>query len=56
MYGPGNTTSRLGTIALGAVFLFVAVAMVSRYIIRPLAGVLGWPLQRAVARERPSRA
>jgi putative ABC transport system permease protein len=46
MYGPGNTTSRLAIIALGAVFLFVAVAMVSRYIIRPLAGVLGWPLQR----------
>src|SRR5664279_3387291 len=29
MYGPGNTTSRLGTIALGAVLVFVAVAMVS---------------------------
>jgi len=46
MYGPGNTTSRLGTIAFGAVFVFLAVAMVSKYIIRPLAGVLGWPLQK----------
>ena len=46
MYGPGNTTSRLGTIALGAVLVFLAVAMVSKYIIRPLAGLLGWPLQK----------
>ena len=27
-------------------FVFLAVAMVSKYIIRPLAGVLGWPLQK----------
>jgi putative ABC transport system permease protein len=46
MYGPGTTTSRLGTIALGAVLVFVAVAMASKYIIRPLAGLLGWPLQK----------
>jgi putative ABC transport system permease protein len=46
MYGPGNTTSRLGVIAVGAVLVFVAIAMVSKYLIRPLAGVLGWPLQK----------
>ena len=46
MFGPGATTQRLGTIALGAVLVFVAVAMVSRYLIRPIAGALGWPLQR----------
>ena len=46
MYGPGSTTSRLGTIAFGAVLVFVAVAIVSKYLIRPLAGVLGWPLQK----------
>jgi len=46
MFGPGTTTSRLGTIALGAVLVFVAVAMLSKYIIRPLAGLLGWPLQK----------
>jgi len=46
MFGPGNTTQRLGTIALGAIFVFVAVAMVSKYLIRPLAGALGWPLQK----------
>ncbi|HZL65574.1 MAG TPA: FtsX-like permease family protein, partial [Thermoleophilia bacterium] len=31
MFGPGGTTQRLGTIALGAVFVFVAVAMASKY-------------------------
>jgi len=46
MFGPGGTTQRLGTIALGAVFVFVAVAMASKYLIRPLAGALGWPLQK----------
>jgi putative ABC transport system permease protein len=46
MLGPGGTTQRLGTLALGAVLVFVAVAMVSRYLIRPLAGALGWPLQK----------
>ncbi len=46
MFGPGGTTARLGTLAFGAVFVFVAVAMVSKYLIRPLAGALGWPLQK----------
>ena len=46
MVGPGGTTQRLGTLALGAILIFVAVAMVSRYLIRPIAGGLGWPLQK----------
>jgi putative ABC transport system permease protein len=46
MFGPGGATQRLGVIALGAVLVFVAVAMVSRYLIRPVAGALGWPLQK----------
>ena len=46
MYGPGTTTTRLGTIAFGAVLVFVAVAIASKYLIRPLAGALGWPLQK----------
>ena len=46
MYGPGTTTMRLATIALGAVLVFLAVAIASKYFIRPLAGVLGWPLQK----------
>ena len=46
MYGPGTTTTRLGTVALGAVIVFVAVAMVSKYFVRPVARGLGWPLQK----------
>ncbi len=46
MYGPGGTVVRLGTIALGAVLVFVAVAIASRYFVGPLAAGLGWPLQK----------
>ncbi len=46
MYGPGTTTTRLVTIAFGAVLVFLAVAIASKYFIRPLAAVLGWPLQK----------
>ena len=46
MYGPGGTVVRLGTIAFGAVLVFVAVAIASRYFVGPLAAGLGWPLQK----------
>ncbi len=46
MYGPGTTTTRLGTIALGAIVVFVAVAMVGKYFVPPLAAALGWPLRK----------
>ncbi len=46
MYGPGGTVVRLGTIALGAVLVFLAVAIASRYFVGPLAAWLGWPLQK----------
>ena len=46
MYGPGSTLIRLGTIAFGAVLVFVAVAIASRYFVGPLAAALGWPLQK----------
>ena len=46
MYGPGGTMIRLGTIAFGAVLVFVAVAIASRYFVGPLAAGLGWPLQK----------
>ena len=46
MYGPGGTVVRLGTIAFGAILVFVAVAIASRYFVGPLAASLGWPLQK----------
>jgi putative ABC transport system permease protein len=47
LFGAGPATGRLGALAGGAVLMFVGVALVSRYIIRPIAGVIGWPLERA---------
>ena len=46
MYGVGSTTQRLLTMAAGAVLLFVAVAMLSKYFVAPVAGAIGWPLTR----------
>jgi len=47
LFGGGPAVSRLGVLAGGAVLLFVGVALVARYVVRPLAGAIGWPLQRA---------
>ncbi len=46
MYGVGSTTQRLLAMAVGAVLLFVAVAMLSKYFVAPVAGFIGWPLTR----------
>ena len=42
--GSGPTTQRLFTIAIGAIVSFIGLAMVSRYLIGPLARAIGWPL------------
>jgi putative ABC transport system permease protein len=41
-----GTGSRLSIIGLGAILLFLGVAMISPQIVGPLAGVLGWPVER----------
>ncbi len=46
MYGVGTTTQRLLAVAAGAVLIFVAIAMLSKYFVAPVAGFIGWPLQR----------
>jgi len=46
MYGVGSTSQRLLTMAAGAVLLFMAVAMLSKYFVAPVAGFIGWPLTR----------
>jgi putative ABC transport system permease protein len=38
-----GTAQRLLSIAGGVLLLFVGVAMVSRHLVRPLAGIVGWP-------------
>ena len=44
LFGNGPATSRLGSLAGGAVLIFVGVALVARYVVRPLAGAIGTPL------------
>jgi putative ABC transport system permease protein len=60
-FAGGSTGSRLLEMGLGAMLLFIAIAMVSRYMVRPLARVIGWPLERLggtagrLARDNASR-
>jgi putative ABC transport system permease protein len=53
LFGSGPAASRLGALAGGAVLLFVGVALVARYIVRPFAGAIGKPL--AIAFDEPGR-
>ncbi len=49
LFGSGPATSRLSTMAVGVVFLFVGVGLSARWFVRPLAGAVGWPLERLFA-------
>jgi putative ABC transport system permease protein len=49
LFGTGPAASRLLSMAIGAVLLFVGLTLVARYIVRPVAGVLGTPLERLSA-------
>jgi putative ABC transport system permease protein len=47
LFGDGLPTARrLGSLALGVLLLFVAVAMIAPRLIPALAGLLGWPAMR----------
>ncbi|MGZ4431493.1 MAG: ABC transporter permease, partial [Gaiellales bacterium] len=46
LFGSGSTSGKLLSLAAGAMLIFLAVAMVSRYVVRPMARVIGWPLER----------
>ena len=37
----------LETVAGGAVLMFIGVALSARYLVRPLASVIGFPIERA---------
>lgn len=45
-FGSGPATQRLSTMGAGAVLVFIGVALNARHLVRPLAGAIGWPLQR----------
>ncbi len=44
-----GTSQRLSLIGLGAVVLFLGVAMLSPQLVGPLASVIGWPIERCTA-------
>jgi putative ABC transport system permease protein len=59
--GNGPTSARLLGIAGGAILSFIGLAMVSRYLVRPLSRAIGWPIDRVsrmsgrLARENTTR-
>jgi putative ABC transport system permease protein len=61
LFGSGAAASRLSAMGLGSLLIFIGVAMSARYIVRPVAAVVGWPLERVthttgeVARENATR-
>jgi putative ABC transport system permease protein len=61
LFGSGPATGRLLSMATGAVLLFVGLALVAKYIVRPVAATIGFPLERAfpvlgrLARENAQR-
>ena len=61
LFGGGPASSRITAMGLGSLLVFVGVALSARYVVRPLAAVVGWPLQRfghatgELARENATR-
>jgi putative ABC transport system permease protein len=49
LFGSGPATSKLLGMAGGAVLLFIGLALVARYIVRPVAAGIGLPLERVSA-------
>ncbi|HUZ84415.1 MAG TPA: FtsX-like permease family protein [Gaiellales bacterium] len=46
VFGSGSTTAHLSLLGLGSLLVFIATAMLSRYLIRPLTRVIAWPMTR----------
>ena len=46
MLSDGATTARLLSMGLGALLLFIAIAMLAKFIVRPASRVIGWPLEK----------
>jgi putative ABC transport system permease protein len=44
--GSGSTSRKLIGMGIGALLVFVAVAMFARFVVRPITQVLGWPLEK----------
>ncbi len=46
IFSDGATSGRLLSMGLGALLLFVAIAMLAKYVVRPASRIIGWPLER----------
>jgi putative ABC transport system permease protein len=46
LFGSGAATARLGAMSVGAIAIFIGVGLSARYIVKPLAGFVGWPIER----------
>ena len=46
LFASGPATSRLSLMALGVVLLFIGIALSARWFVRPVAGAVGWPVER----------
>jgi putative ABC transport system permease protein len=46
LFGDGAATARMGSMAGGAVLVFVGISLIARHIVRPVAALAGWPLER----------
>jgi putative ABC transport system permease protein len=44
--GTGSVGQRLIGMGIGALLVFVAVAMLARFVVRPVTNVLGWPIEK----------
>jgi putative ABC transport system permease protein len=61
LFGDGPATARMASMAGGAVLVFVGIALTARHIVRPVAALAGWPIERAfhtpgrLARENATR-
>ena len=61
IWGGGSNNSRLMYMGLGALLLFLAVAMLAKFIVKPVSRVIGWPLEKLapisgrLARENAAR-
>ena len=47
LFGDGPATARMASMAGGAVLVFVGIALTARHIVRPVAALAGWPIERA---------
>jgi putative ABC transport system permease protein len=46
IFTDGDAGGRLMFMGLGALLLFIAIAMLSKYVVKPAARVIGWPLEK----------